>query len=88
MDCERYAEAKPNNQDAITYTTKSLLCFAASVCALTSMTFPKVITPTRPINIKMIRTNLLYIHIDDKMPEESPAVANADVASNTISRNV
>ena len=67
-------------------TTRSLLRFADSAEALTSMTLPNVITPTRPMNIRTISTNLLPMQIDDSMPDESPAVANADVASKTRSR--
>ena len=52
-------------------TTRSLLCFADSVRALTSITFPKVITPTRPMNIRTIRTNLLPIPIEARMPGQT-----------------
>lgn len=39
-------------------------------------TFPKVMTPTRPIYMRRIRTTLLSTHISVKMPDDNPAVAS------------
>ena len=67
------------------YIAMSLLPLMLSFLP-TSIALPNVITPTRPIYIKRIKTTLLSIVMSHSMPDVNPAVANADTASNDIFR--
>lgn len=60
------------------YTARSFESVRFLTVFLARMALPNVIMPTRPIYISNISTTLLSTQISVRMPEDKPAVANAD----------